>query len=69
MPSHGSKAKEFYTVTEVADVLQLSEKTIYRAIIAGELHAHRFGRMWRIKRGDLQTYMLAHAKLGRGHGL
>jgi excisionase family DNA binding protein len=50
-------SKAFFTIAEVAELLQLSAKTIRRKIAAGELPAHSFGRMWRVSRVDLEMFM------------
>ena len=43
---------EFYTVQEVAKILKVSEKTVYRLIKDGKLKAVKIGQ-WRIKKEDL----------------
>ena len=45
------------TVVEVADRLNLSRKTIYRLIKAGELSVIRCGRSVRIPPKDLENYI------------
>lgn len=45
------------TVAEVADVLRVSNMTVYRLIKAGELPALRVGKNYRIRQGDLETYL------------
>jgi excisionase family DNA binding protein len=38
----------YLTVPQVADLLQVSEKTILRLIKAEKLEAQRYGRQWRL---------------------
>ena len=45
------------TISQTAEHLQVSTKTIRRWIDSGELIAHRFGRQWRISHADLQTFI------------
>ena len=45
------------TVNEVAEVMRVSNMTIYRLIKAGELAAVRVGRSYRIRQGDVDTYL------------
>lgn len=46
----------FLTVAEVRELSALSEKTICRAIDAGDLRAHRIGRAVRISEDDYIAY-------------
>ena len=46
-----------YRLSEVAERLQVSRKTVRRWIDAGDLVAHRFGRQLRISEADLQTFI------------
>ena len=48
------------TVSEVAAVLRVSNMTVYRLIQAGDLKAVRVGRSYRLRQGDVDSY------LGRG---
>ena len=45
------------TISQTAQHLQVSEKTIRRWIWGGELIAHRIGRQWRISEADLQAFV------------
>ena len=45
------------TISQTAEHLQVSTKTIRRWIDSGELIAHRFGRQWRISNADLQAFI------------
>jgi len=46
-----------HTITDVADRLQVSSKTVRRWIDAGDLVAHRLGRQLRISEQDLQVFI------------
>jgi excisionase family DNA binding protein len=56
-PNAGCKPAPFLTVTQFAEELMLSDKTIWRRIKAGELHKHVVGRQIRISREDANTYI------------
>lgn len=45
------------TVREVADLMRVSNMTVYRLIRAEELHATRVGRSYRIWEGDVDAYL------------
>ena len=46
-----------YTLEQIADLLQVSTKTLRRWIGTGDLIAHRIGRGLRITDTDLQTFI------------
>lgn len=46
-----------FTIEQVAELLQVSAKTVRRWIGDGKLVAHRFGRQWRISEDDLHTFI------------
>ena len=50
-------AGSLLTVAEVADVLRVSNMTVYRLIKAGELPALRVGKNYRIRQHDLEAYL------------
>ncbi|MFA6318487.1 MAG: helix-turn-helix domain-containing protein [Elusimicrobiota bacterium] len=49
--------KEFYTVKELAEVLEVNPRTIDRLIERGELNVHRVGRIKRFRRDDIEAYL------------
>lgn len=58
---------ELYTVSEAANYLKLSIKTIYKLISTGKLLASKVGdRTWRIKKSDIETYLQANTNLSKG---
>lgn len=48
---------DYLTVKEVANLLKLSELTIYKYIRAQKLQAFEFGRHFRIERSDLEKFI------------
>ncbi len=50
---------EFLTVSEVAQLMRVSNMTVYRLIKAGELRAARIGKSYRIREQDVDSYLQA----------
>ncbi len=46
-----------YTLDEVANILQLTKRTLYSYIKAGTLHAVKIGKYWRISEENLQAFI------------
>jgi len=49
--------EQYYTVKEIAEMLKVTMKTIYRIIEAGELPAARVGKSLRISETNLKKYL------------
>jgi excisionase family DNA binding protein len=49
------------TVAEVAQVLRVSNMTVYRLIKGGQLAAMRVGKNYRIRRMDVERYLSQRA--------
>ena len=47
------------SMSELADFMEVSVKTIQRRIAVGELRAHRFGRIVRIAEDDAAAFVAA----------
>lgn len=47
---------KYMTVTDVKDRWGVSSDVVYDYIAAGRLKAVKFGRAWRIKQSDLETF-------------
>ena len=47
------------TVAEVAEVLRVSNMTVYRLIKSGELPALRVGKNYRIRESELEAFLSA----------
>jgi excisionase family DNA binding protein len=45
------------TIHDVAEELRLDYRTVWLEVDRGNLPAYRFGRVWRIKRADLDAYI------------
>jgi excisionase family DNA binding protein len=53
----GGSPGQLLTVAEVADLLRVSNMTVYRLIKAGQIGAIRVGKNYRIPQHDLDTYL------------
>lgn len=51
------RCPRLFTVTEVAERMKVSDRTVRRKIIAGEMHFHRLGRQIRVSEEDLLIYI------------
>ncbi len=49
--------QKLMTVKEVADILRVSNMTVYRLFKSGNLPAVRVGKNYRVKANDVQTYI------------
>lgn len=47
-PTNSSGKRVAYTPQELAELLQMSKDSVYRAIAAGEIEAVKLGRLYRI---------------------
>ena len=45
---------DWMSAADAARLLGITPRTLYRLIDSGELPAHRFGRVIRIRRGDVE---------------
>lgn len=49
---------KFYTIPEIADILRVGERTVYRMVERGELKAYKISRKAvRISRKDLDAFL------------
>lgn len=46
-----------YTLDEVADILQLTKRTLYSYVKEGKLHAVKMGKYWRVPAESLQAFI------------
>ncbi len=51
---------KFYTVTQVAEILGVSTRTVRRWIADRELAVHRFGSALRISEADMRVFLALH---------
>lgn len=49
--------ERYLTSAQVAERLQVVEKTVQRWMASGELPAVKLGRVWRISEADLNSYL------------
>lgn len=49
--------EQLLTVNEVAELMRVSNMTIYRLIKSGELPATRVGRSYRLRQADVDGYL------------
>ncbi len=49
--------EDLYAMSQVAQILRCSRKTIYRLISSGRLGAVRWGRSYRFRREDVQEFV------------
>ena len=56
-PRGPSKTESVLTLRDVADMLKLSEKSIYRRAQRGEMPAFKVGGTWRFKRDDIDEWI------------
>jgi excisionase family DNA binding protein len=49
--------ERFYSVQELAEMLRVHERTIYRWIAGGRLRAYRAGAKWRVSEIDLKAFL------------
>ncbi len=50
-----NQASEFLGVNELARLLNINMKTVYRALWSKKIPAYKVGRMWRVARRDLES--------------
>ena len=48
-----NNGNKYFTVREVAEILKVTERTIYNLIESGELKAVKVGDLWRIPESSL----------------
>jgi excisionase family DNA binding protein len=49
--------EDLYEMSQVAQILRCSRKTVYRLISSGRLGAVRWGRSYRFRRQDVQEFV------------
>ena len=51
------ESDEILTVEEVAALLKIHPKTVYKFLKANVLQGHRFGRLWRFKKAEIMKLL------------
>ena len=46
-----------YTLDEVAEILQLTKRTLYTYVKEGKLEAVKFGKYWRVSEESLRDFI------------
>jgi excisionase family DNA binding protein len=54
---HTAEVREFYTVGQLAELLQLTEMTIYRMVNRGDLPCYEIGRVKRFRHRDVEDFL------------
>lgn len=52
----GEPAYDFLTPKEVMEELAIGRNTFYRLVNSGQLPAFRIGKLWRVKRTNLEQW-------------
>ncbi len=60
--------KEFMSLEEVADMLGVTYQLVYKLARSGELPAVRLGKLYRVSRADLNTYLEEKKREAAGGG-
>ena len=48
---------KFYSTEEIAEMLKISKRTVFRYIHAGTLHAVKIGKYWRVSQESLEAFL------------
>ena len=48
---------EVYSVDEVAEILKVSQRSVYNYVRSGQLKASKIGKSWRISAAALQDFI------------
>lgn len=51
-----------FTVKQVQEILDISERTVFTIIKNGELHGFKAGREWRFEQEDIDAYIALKRK-------
>jgi excisionase family DNA binding protein len=60
MNSGGAKSQKFFTVLQIAEMLDVSTRTVWRWIKNEGLAVHRFNGVVRVAEADLKAFLAAH---------
>lgn len=60
--------KEYYTVEQISEMLNIHPKTIQRYIRQGKLRATKVGKSWRVTGHDLSVFIESDGDKGLGFG-
>ena len=51
--------EKIYTPEEIAERLQVQERTVYGWLRSGKLRGSKLGRLWRVRESDFTAFMEA----------
>jgi len=54
---------KFFTIAQIAEVMEISERSVRRWIDKGLLVAHKIGGLVRISEADFLTFLLTHREM------
>jgi excisionase family DNA binding protein len=54
---------KLYTIDEIAEILKVTQRTIYNYIKNGSLKAIKIGKYWRIKHTDFEQFLTTGTNL------
>ena len=54
---------KLYTIDEIADILKVTQRTVYNYIKSGSLKALKIGKYWRVKHEDLERFLTTGTNL------
>jgi excisionase family DNA binding protein len=57
---------DYLTISQVAELLQLSDKTIYRLAQEGQIPGFKAGGSWRFRRKDIDEWAAEQIREKRG---
>jgi excisionase family DNA binding protein len=57
--------KDFYSVKELAEVLSVSQRTIFRLMERGDLPYYEIGRAKRFRKSDVEAYLEGQKRGGK----
>ncbi|MBN2299703.1 MAG: helix-turn-helix domain-containing protein [Acholeplasmataceae bacterium] len=63
MPNSLPAEFTLYTIDEIADILKVTQRTIYNYIKSGDLTAIKIGKYWRVKHTDLAQFLATGTNL------
>lgn len=48
---------KLYTIDEIAEILKVTQRTVYNYIKSGSLKAIKIGKYWRVRHEDLAQFL------------
>lgn len=59
--------KRYLTIEEVAEIMRVNARTVYRLAEKGKIPAIKFGKSWRINFDELEEFLKQETKNERGN--